>query len=99
MTDKKTWRDIAGKRQTIDGQFIDQGPIRISYTEKMDADNEEIGWVLDRKHLTPCAAKSLDEWIEVCKRAHMVDVDVRVGGKNVIFEADWIKYMKKAELP
>ncbi len=38
--------------------------------------------------------KTMKEAINFAKRAHYTNVSIRVGGEDVVMEADWIKYLE-----
>lgn len=54
---------------------------------------EEGGWFVPRKMVNHLVEKSLNDLIQRAKACSVCDVDLRENGKNVRFEADWIKYM------
>lgn len=52
------------------------------------------GWFLARNDLSDGAANTLTDLIRRAKQCSVCDVDLRENGKNVAFEADWVKYMR-----
>jgi hypothetical protein len=53
------------------------------------------GFWLDDKYINEFVISSLMDLITRSKQCSICDVDLREAGKNVRFEADWIKYMER----
>ena len=53
------------------------------------------GWFLPREALADITVDTLETLIKEAKQSHMVDVKLRLGGKDVWRQADWIKYLKR----
>lgn len=52
------------------------------------------GWVLPVAAVNDLQAKSINETIAKAKRAHMTDIEIRKDGKDMRYEADWVKHMR-----
>jgi hypothetical protein len=48
---------------------------------------------IDNINLNGLMVSSLRRAIEQAKHAHHTDIEMRLGGKDVRFEADWIKHI------
>lgn len=52
-------------------------------------------WELTDEKINELQVASIDRLIERCKRAHFVNVQVRINGQFETFEADWLKHLKR----
>ena len=50
-------------------------------------------YVLDDKDINDLQRESLHDLLAKVKHAHYADIVVRIGGRDVHYEADWLKHM------
>jgi hypothetical protein len=49
---------------------------------------------IDDKHLNASMRRWLTRLLERARRAHYVNITIRLNGKDESFEADWVKHLK-----
>ena len=69
----------------------------VAEVERLTKVDVEPGFWLSSEYINDFVIDSLKDLIRRAKQCSICDVDLRENGKNVRFEADWIKYMKWRE--
>jgi hypothetical protein len=54
-------------------------------------------WILPADCINEPQARSIQRLVRMAKRAHMLDIKVRINGEDVWFEGDWIKWLQARE--
>lgn len=57
----------------------------------------KIGLYLDTANVSGIVLKNLLEMLKKAKSAHYTNIETRINGEDVMFEADWIKYLEYDE--
>jgi hypothetical protein len=56
-------------------------------------------WRLTDESINSLQVEDIDKLIFRCRHAHYVNVMVRINGKDEVYEADWLKHMRRGEHP
>lgn len=59
---------------------------------------KKVAFVLTDEKINDLQIKSVQTLIDRAKRAHYVDVVIRINGKDEHYQADWIKHMVAATI-
>jgi hypothetical protein len=54
-----------------------------------------INWKLTDEHINRLQVDDVDHIIKRAKKAHFVNIEIRINGKWEKYEGDWIKYLKR----
>lgn len=60
--------------------------------------NEQV-WVLAGRKVNEFQVESIDQLIARCGAAHYVNIEMRINGETEIYQADWLKHMKRVVEP
>ncbi len=72
--------------------------IDVNMTDKMFAESwaKADGWFIPADSVSGPAAHSLDQLIQAAKHGGSADLILRVDGREKRYQADWIKYTRRA---
>lgn len=58
--------------------------------------SKQVAFVLTDEKINDLQVQTVQTLIDRCKRAHFVDIKIRINGKDEHYEADWLKHLVKA---
>lgn len=61
--------------------------------------SEEMVWCLAGRKINEFQVASIDRLIDLCGAAHYVNIEMRINGRDEVFQADWLKHMKRVVDP
>lgn len=56
-------------------------------------------WCLSGAKVNEFQAASIDRLIERCGAAHYVNIEIRINGQDEMYQADWLKHLKRIVEP
>lgn len=51
-------------------------------------------WRLTDEHINELQVADIDHLVARCRRAHYVDLVIRINGRDEHYQADWLKHLR-----